>query len=135
MHLSFQLHAVNTRSWNTVTRPWDGQLGLDSWEGQEFFFYSPPHPDQLWGPPSLLSNGYQGLFWGKNGLGVTLTTHLHLVPKLRMHGAIPSLHQISSWCGTSCSSGITLLLFLTSIFLFFIIQTHLGYIKYLLYQI
>jgi hypothetical protein len=23
---------------------------------------SPPHPERLWGPPSLLSNGYQGLF-------------------------------------------------------------------------
>jgi hypothetical protein len=25
-------------------------------------FSSPRHPYQLWGPPSLLSNGYQGLF-------------------------------------------------------------------------
>jgi hypothetical protein len=29
------------------------------------FFSSPPRPDWLWDPPSLLSNGYQGLFpWG-----------------------------------------------------------------------
>jgi hypothetical protein len=28
-------------------------------------FTSPCHPNQLFGPPSLLSNGYQGLFaWG-----------------------------------------------------------------------
>jgi len=32
--------------------------------GWEFFF-SPPRPDRLWSSPSLLSNGYQGLFhWG-----------------------------------------------------------------------
>jgi hypothetical protein len=29
------------------------------------FFSFPPHPGWLWGPPSLLFNGYQGLFlWG-----------------------------------------------------------------------
>jgi hypothetical protein len=50
---------------------------------------------------SLLSSGYQGLFpWGKSGRGVKLTTHLHLVPRSRMHGAIPSFPQYTfiSWC-------------------------------------
>jgi len=28
------------------------------------FFSSPSHPDRLWGPHSLLSNGYQGLTCG-----------------------------------------------------------------------
>jgi hypothetical protein len=43
-------------------------------------------PDRLWGPPSLLSSGYQrALSPGvKRGRGVTLTTHLHLVPRSRM---------------------------------------------------
>jgi hypothetical protein len=31
------------------------EMDLDSWWGQIFFF-SPQLPDQLWGPPSLLSN-------------------------------------------------------------------------------
>jgi hypothetical protein len=31
--------------------------------------------------------------WGKSGRGVKLTTHLHLMPRLIMHGAIPPLHQ------------------------------------------
>jgi hypothetical protein len=26
------------------------------------FFSSPPRPDRCWGPPSLISNGYEGLF-------------------------------------------------------------------------
>jgi hypothetical protein len=29
--------------------------------GREFFF-SPPRPDQIWGQPNFLSNGYQRLF-------------------------------------------------------------------------
>jgi hypothetical protein len=33
-------------------------------------------PDGLWGPPSLLFNGYRGRFLR----GVKLATHLHLVP-------------------------------------------------------
>jgi hypothetical protein len=33
--------------------------------GRGWEFFSPPLPDRLWSPPSLLSNRYQGLFpWG-----------------------------------------------------------------------
>jgi hypothetical protein len=35
--------------------------GSNPGRGLEFFF-SPPSPTWLWGPPNLLSNGYQGLF-------------------------------------------------------------------------
>jgi hypothetical protein len=67
------------------------------------FFSSPPRPERFWGSPSLLSNGYQGLFpWGPSGRGVKLTTHLHLVtksknewsytsiPLIRLHGVVLS---------------------------------------------
>jgi hypothetical protein len=65
------------------------------------FFSSPPCPEQLWGPPSLLSNGYQGFFpLGQSSQGVKLTTHLHLVPRSQMSGAIPLLPQyiFMAWC-------------------------------------
>jgi hypothetical protein len=42
-------------------------------------------PDRLWGPLSLLSNGY----WGYSGRGVKLTTHLQLVPR-----SIGSIHPL-----------------------------------------
>jgi len=44
-----------------------------SWE----FFSSPPRPERLWGPPSLLSSGYEVV----KRPGLKLTAHLHLIPK------------------------------------------------------
>jgi len=54
------------------------------------FFSSPPCPDRLWGPPSLLSNGYQVFFpWGLvKRLGREAD---HSPPWLRMHRAMPSV--------------------------------------------
>jgi hypothetical protein len=53
---------------------------------------SSPHSNRLWGPLSLLSNVYRVLLpLGQSGRGVKFTTHLHLVLKLRMRGAIPPL--------------------------------------------
>jgi hypothetical protein len=41
-----------------------GVLGFDSRRGLGIFS-SPPRPERLWGSPSLLSNGHQGLLpWG-----------------------------------------------------------------------
>jgi hypothetical protein len=62
---------------------------LDDWGsipgGGKGFFLHPLCPDRLWGPPSLLYNGYWGSFArGKARPGVTLTTHPHLVPRSRM---------------------------------------------------
>jgi len=41
------------------------------------------HPDQPRCPPSLLHNGYRFHSWGLSGWGVALTTHPHLVQKLK----------------------------------------------------
>jgi hypothetical protein len=55
-------------------------------------FSSPPRPERVWGPLSLQFNGHQGLcLWGWSGRCVNLTTHLHLVPRSRMGGAIHPL--------------------------------------------
>jgi hypothetical protein len=40
--------------------------------------------------------------------GVKLTTHIHLVPKSRMHGTIPPPPSMSSWHGASLSMWTTL---------------------------
>jgi hypothetical protein len=51
-------------SWvSVVTRLRAERLGFDSRQGWERnLFSSSPRPDLLWGPPSLLSNGYRRLF-------------------------------------------------------------------------
>jgi hypothetical protein len=40
-----------------------GRPGFDSRQGRlRDFHSSSPHPDRLWGPPNLLSNGYRGSY-------------------------------------------------------------------------
>jgi hypothetical protein len=53
-----------------------------------FSFSKSPGP--LWGPPSLTLNGNGGLFTalGESDRGVNLTTHFHLVPRLRASGVL-----------------------------------------------
>jgi hypothetical protein len=71
---------------NRVTRLRAERPGYDSRQGGRECFSSPPRPDRLWGPPSLLANGYLRS-------GCEAATHPHLVPRLRMHGAVPPLPQ------------------------------------------
>jgi hypothetical protein len=56
-------------------------------------FFSPQHPDWLWGPPSLLS-----LPWGKAGQGVKPVTHLNLMPRWKWWSHNSSLsHVFMAW--------------------------------------
>jgi len=56
--------------------------------------FTPCHPVQIGSGvrPAFHPMGTEGPFPRiKAGGGMRLTTHLHLVPRLRMHGAIPPL--------------------------------------------
>jgi hypothetical protein len=62
------------------------------------FLSSPRRTDRFWGPPSVLSNGYRGIFpGGYNDRGVEVTSHLQLVTRSRIHGSIHPLPHTSSW--------------------------------------
>jgi hypothetical protein len=63
------------------------------------FFSSPPLPDRLWGPPSLLSYGYRELLRrGQSDRCLKPITHLHLVPRLIMHDVPPFLYVVMACC-------------------------------------
>jgi hypothetical protein len=69
--------------------------------GRYWEFFSSLCPDWLWGPPSLLSSGYWGLFLplGVKGPGHE-ADHSYLVLRSRMHEVIPPLPQyvFMAWC-------------------------------------
>jgi hypothetical protein len=93
--------------------------GSSPGKGQEFFS-SPPRPDRLWRPTSLLSSGYQE----ELSLGIKqpgLTTHLHLVPRSRMRGAILSLPQYAfmPWCSVKAQGQLYLYLYYFDFAVFF----------------
>jgi hypothetical protein len=67
-------------------------------------------PYRLWGPPSLLCNGYRGPLPGEErGRCVTLTTHTHLRPRSRMSGSYTS----SSLCRLHFDTWTVLLSFIS----------------------
>jgi hypothetical protein len=68
-------------------------------------------PNRLWNPLSRLFNEHRVLFpraWGVRGMKVA--THLHLVRRLKVHGAIPTLPHTSSWRGAQLSKGYDFML-------------------------
>ena len=74
-----------------VNRLWTGCLrnrGLTPGKGIKFFSFH-KNPDLVYSPPSLFFSGYWSLFlqWW-SGWSVKLTTHLHLMLRLRISGAI-----------------------------------------------
>jgi hypothetical protein len=70
-------------------------FGISSTAGKvEKLVCSPKCPDRPWIPPCLLPNGCQRLFFRRqSGLKLKLTTHLHLLPRLRMYGAYTYTHS------------------------------------------
>jgi len=80
-----------------------GSSPIKGWE----FFSPPPRPDRLWGPPSLLSNGYQELFLSlgvkrpgreadhlfPSSAEVKNTWRYTSTPPIRLHGVVLSLKK------------------------------------------
>jgi len=56
-------------------------------------------PDRIWGPPSVLFNSYRSFFTGVKQPGREVT-HLQIVQRLRMSGAVTPLplylHEVDS---------------------------------------
>jgi len=78
-------------------------------------------------PDWHLFSGYRGSFLGVHGWGMKLTTHLHLLPTIRMSKAVPLLpiYAFMAWTGKTLHFCINLdelikwvVLFSRGIFLF-----------------
>jgi hypothetical protein len=77
MHVT--LHAIKMMGGSTPKR------------GQMPFLFSKSE-DELWGPPSLLFDGFWGVSYQKySSMAMELTTHLHFIFTLRIDAAIPLL--------------------------------------------
>jgi hypothetical protein len=88
-HISHHNSLWSLQTQQTSLKSWDSIVTIAK---RKRLISSAKHLDWMWGKPSLLSNGYWGLFLRReSGWGVTLTTNLHLAPRLRMRGVTPTL--------------------------------------------
>jgi hypothetical protein len=60
-------------------------------------FFSPRRPDRFWDPPSLLSNGYQGLSPGVKRQGRETDQSPPTSARSRISGSIHPLPHTPSW--------------------------------------
>jgi hypothetical protein len=79
--------------------------GLNSCQSKRVFS-SPKYPDQPWGLLSLLFNGYLDSLPEVKQLQHEITTHLHLVQRIRMSDSIPQLplYAYMMWTGKTSPS-------------------------------
>jgi len=84
-----------------------GSIPGRGWE----YFSSPPRLDRLWGPPSLLSNGYQGFFpWGVTRPGRETDNLPPSSAEVKNAWSYPSTSQYAfmAYCSIKGSTGTTL---------------------------
>jgi hypothetical protein len=99
--LRFSVNLLRTRGGtiNTVIELRAGRPGFDSRQGQWFFFFATVSRPSL-GPTQPSVKWVLGAFSAGGGvLKRPGRDHFHLVPRLRMRGAIPPLPYTSSWRG------------------------------------
>jgi hypothetical protein len=96
------LNKIRFSTLSLETRLQTGRQGFSyrQWQWCYFFLFATASRLAL-SPPNLLSNGFRWLLpQGQCGRGMKLITHLYLVPRLIMCGAIPPLSQyvFVAWC-------------------------------------
>jgi len=83
---------VDSKSWKeySINTAITKELWFTSQNGQDIL---PAAADTngFWSLPGFLFSGYQGLFLSGKSTSVKVTTHLHIVLRLRMGAAIPPL--------------------------------------------
>jgi hypothetical protein len=108
----FNFHMFSTNSYNTtfqdptlIVSASAQKLGLCAPRGCSLLGVSFERGEEgstflwkFWGPPSLVSNKYRGIFLaGYSDRGVNLTTHLQLVPRSRKRASIHPLPHTPLW--------------------------------------